>query len=197
MDSSFEDSFLNVVEFQRLFGPSSSQEKYILKLAIVGYPGTGKSSFIKRFCDQVFLPDHIPSLHTEITSESIKLSNSCIIEVFLYEIAGQTQYIDLKDLFVRGIQGVIILFAPHYAYSFERVPFLVNFIDSHMIAKVPKLIAGNSFAEKRSLISPDRAEELSKTLGIPYLPIDVKRVSRSVDKCIWHFIKELMPELDS
>ena len=89
------ENFLNITEFQKIFGHDPGKDKYILKLAVVGYPGTGKSAFISRFCDQVFPVFHVPSMNTEVTSEVIRVSSSIIVEVFLYEIAGQTQYLTL------------------------------------------------------------------------------------------------------
>ena len=47
-DSSFSDqTFLNITEFQKIFGHDPGKDKFMIKLAIVGYPGTGKSAFTK------------------------------------------------------------------------------------------------------------------------------------------------------
>ncbi|OMJ83895.1 hypothetical protein SteCoe_15124 [Stentor coeruleus] len=196
MEDAHDNTFLDVTEFQKIFGHDPGKDKYLLKLAVVGYPGTGKSSFIKKFCDQVFPTEHIPSINTEITSEVIRVSSSVIIEVFLYEVAGQTQYIDLKKLFVSGIQGVIIMFGHHYPYTFEKVPYLVSFIDKYLMTKVPKLLVGNYFEGHENIIPWQQAADLAKRLDIDFVQIDVKRHPRNVDKCIGYFISKLMPEVN-
>ena len=192
-DSSFSDqTFLNITEFQKIFGHDPGKDKFMIKLAIVGYPGTGKSAFIKRFCDQVFPDDHCPSMNTEITSEMIRVDNSLIVEVFLYEVAGQTQYVDLKQLFVCGVQGIIVMYAPHYEYSFNRLEYLINFIDKYMMARVPKLIVANCFDGLEKIVTNQRAAEFAKKFESDFMSIDVKKQPKSIDKCIGYFINRLI-----
>ena len=190
----FDDSFLNITEFQKVFGHDPGKDKYTLKLAIVGYPGTGKSSFIKKFCDQVMPTDHIPSMNIEISSEVIRIDDSMIVEVFLYEVAGQTQYINLKSLFVSGIQGIIILFANHYPYSFQKIPYLISFIDKYLLSNVPKLLVGNLFKGEEKIVSNRQAKELAEKAQIEFLQIDIKGDAKNIDKCVGYFVNKLMSE---
>lgn len=192
MEESHDASFLDTTEFQKIFGHDPGRDKDIMKIAIVGYPGTGKSAFIKKFCDQVLPIEHKPSMHTEITSEIIRVSSSIIVEVFLYEIAGQTQYVDLRNLFSFGVQGIIILFSHNYAYTFHKVPYLLSFIDKYMITPVPKLLVGNLFNDIDPQVTYEDALQMAKTLGIDYIRINVKNNSNSVDSCIGYFVSKLI-----
>ena len=191
MVESEENSFLDITEFQKMFGHDPGKDKFLIKLAIIGYPGTGKSAFIKKFSDQVLPTEHVPSMNTEITSEMVRVSSSLIVEVFLYEVAGQTQYIDIRNLFVRGIQGIIVMFAHHSLYTFKHIPYLIKFVDDHMTNHVPKLLVGNVFEDQERVISYEQASEMAKKLGIDFIQVDVKRYSRNVDSCIGYFISKL------
>lgn len=189
-------SLLNITEFQKIFGHYPNKDKYMIKLAIIGYPGIGKTAFIKRFCEQVFPNEHKPSINIEITSEVIRVNNSVIIEVFLYEFAGQTQYIELKNLFVCGVQGVIVMYAPHYEYSFRRLEYLMTFMDKYLMSKVPVLVVGNCFEGLEKVVNAQQAQNFCKKFCCDYLSIDVKRFPNSVDKCIGYFISKLIEGLE-
>ena len=199
MESSTEvenTSLLNVTEFQKIFGHYPNRDKYMIRLGIIGYPGTGKTAFIKRFCDQVFPTEHKPSMNIELTSEVIRVNNSVIIEVFLYEVAGQTQYIELKNLFVCGLQGVIVMYAAHYEYSFRKLEYLMTFMDKNLMCKVPILVVGNSFEGSEKVVTGEQVQNLCKKFGCDHLSIDAKRFSNSVDKCIGYFISKLIEGVD-
>jgi GTPase SAR1 family protein len=185
-------SFLNITEFQKIFGHDPGRDKYMIKIALLGYPGTGKSSFIKRFCDQVFPTVHTPSINTEITSEVIRVDESLIIEVFLYEIAGQTQYLDIKDLFVHGVQGIILMYAPHYEYSFRRLDYLITFLEKNLMNSVPKLLVSNCFEGIEKKVTHQQAAELCKKFDCDFMSVDVKRLPKSVDDCIGYFVNKLI-----
>lgn len=195
MDSSisYQDAtLLNSTEFQKIFGHDPGKDKYMIKLALIGYPGTGKSAFIKRFCDQVFPTDHNPSLNIEVTSEVIRVNNSIIIEVFLYEVAGQTQYIELKNLFVCGVQGIIFMYAAHYEYSFRKLEYLMGFVDKFLLSKVPMLVVGNCFEGLDKKVSMEAVQSLCLKFSCEFCSVDVKRFPNSVDKCIGHFVTKLI-----
>jgi GTPase SAR1 family protein len=196
MEGNFDDTFLNVTEFQKVFGHDPGKDQFVLKIAVVGYPGTGKSAFIKKFCNQVFPTEHLPSMHTELTSEVIRVSSSIIVEVFLYEIAGQTQYIDLKNLFACGIKGIILMFGHHYPHSFDKIPYLNSFINKYMETKVPKLLVGNVFDDKPNFISWDQGNKMAKSLDIDFMQVNVKRNSKNIDNCIGYFISKLISEIN-
>lgn len=195
MDSSItyqDTSLLNSTEFQKIFGHDPGRDKYMIKLAIIGYPGTGKSAFIKRFCDQVFPTEHIPSLNIEVTSEVIRVNDSIIIEVFLYEVAGQTQYIELKNLFVCGVQGIIFMYASHYEYTFRKLDYLMTFVDKYLMSKVPILVVANCFEGLEKLVNAKQLQDLCSKFSCEFCSIDVKRFPNSVDKCIGHFVTKLI-----
>ena len=195
MEEEYKDtSFLDATEFQKLFGHDPGKDNYVIKLAIVGYPGVGKSSFIKQFCDQVVPLQHIPSMNIEITSEVIKVSSSTIVKVFLYEVAGQTQYIDIKSLFVCGIQGIIVMYANHYPYTFEKIPDLLRFINKHFVTNVPKLLIGNIFENHEKIISWQQGKDLADHFNMDYNEINVIKSLSNIDRCIGYFISKIIKD---
>ncbi|CAG9323991.1 unnamed protein product [Blepharisma stoltei] len=194
MDYSFDNQVLELSDFTKLFGHTPGAVSLSLKIALVGYPATGKTTFLRKFTDQVTPPTHIPSSTLDLASEVIRMPNGLVVEVFLYDVPGQTQYIELPKLFANRCHGVIYFFAHHYAYSFNRLEYLLKFTEKYFLGNCYKLIVGNQFSNRENEIQPYEAYEFAGQKGLDYIKIDLVNDSKVVDQCIAYFISKFIKE---
>lgn len=188
MDFSFENSILELSDFEKLFGHTPGNDKITIKLALIGYPATGKTTFLRKFTDQIIVQEHIPSIDLELASEVLKMPNGTIVEVFIYDVPGQTLYTELPRLFSLGINGIIYFFAHHYTYSFRRLDYLLKFCDKYFLGDCHRLIVGNQYSDRENEIQPYEAYQYAGTHGIDYINIDLINNPKSVDQCVAYFI---------
>jgi len=80
-----------------------------LKIIIIGEPGVGKTSLVKRFVSGKFNKDYLSSIGTNIYTKKIDLENETRILLQLWDIAGQERWIKMRRSYYSGARGVIIV----------------------------------------------------------------------------------------
>jgi small GTP-binding protein len=95
-------------------GTERVAESYIFKVLVVGQAGVGKTSFVKRYCHGNFSNGYKATIGVDFASKSIKWSESCQVELFMHDLAGQERIRTQIEAYFRETQGAI------YVYDIER-----------------------------------------------------------------------------
>jgi Ras-related protein Rab-18 len=110
-----------------LFSKKMSEEAITFKLLLIGDSGTGKSSLLLRFTDDLFLEEEMsstigvdfkvkwwaPPASASIGSNRVKLT--------LWDTAGQERFRTLTSSYYRGAHGVILVYDVTNRESFEHL----------------------------------------------------------------------------
>lgn len=83
--------------------------KFSQKIIIVGEPGVGKTSLVKRFISGRFAKDYRSSIGTNIFIKNVNLKNFGNIKIQLWDIAGQERWINMRRPYYVGAKGVLIV----------------------------------------------------------------------------------------
>ena len=84
-------------------------KKSSLKIIIVGEPGVGKTSLVKKFVSGQFAKDYRSSIGTNIFIKKINLKNIGKPTIQLWDIAGQERWISMRRSYYIGAKGVLIV----------------------------------------------------------------------------------------
>jgi len=141
------------------------------KLVVVGDPGVGKTSTILRFSDNAFLRTYIPTLGVSITEKSFHVKD-WVIEMVLWDIAGQTKFQTMRRYFYQGSEAIILIFDLTNPMSFESIKNWYNDVRKNMEGE-PKLI-GYIFGNKSDLkelraVQKSEVLILAKELNLEYI----------------------------
>lgn len=99
-----------------------------LKLLSLGDGGVGKSCLIKRYCEDRFIPRHLPTIGIDYGVR--KISPSAVglpadattdIRANFFDTAGDMVYGDVRCEFYKDVQGALIVFDVTSAPSFARL----------------------------------------------------------------------------
>eukprot|EP01061_Rhynchopus_euleeides_P039643 TRINITY_DN68006_c0_g1_i1.p1 TRINITY_DN68006_c0_g1~~TRINITY_DN68006_c0_g1_i1.p1 ORF type:complete len:218 (+),score=64.75 TRINITY_DN68006_c0_g1_i1:101-754(+) len=96
MGSSLADSFRGEIE------------SYLYKVLVVGNAGVGKTSLVRRYCDNAFTANYKATLGVEFNSKHVMCGRRDI-QTQLWDIAGQEIFGHMTRVFYRGAVGAVVV----------------------------------------------------------------------------------------
>lgn len=146
---------------------------YRFKLVVVGDPGVGKTSIILRFTDNAFLRTYIPTLGVSI-NEKIFDAESGVIEMILWDIAGQAKFQTMRRHFYQGSEAILLIFDLTNRLSFNSIKNWYNDVMKNMDEKHHHKMVGYIFGNKSDLTEVRKvrlaeALALAKELNLKYI----------------------------
>ena len=139
---------------------------------LTGPPGVGKTSTILRFTDNAFLRTYIPTLGVSI-NEKIFDGESGVIEMILWDIAGQAKFQTMRRHFYQGSEAILLIFDLTNRLSFTSIKNWYHDVMKNMEKHHHKMI-GYIFGNKSDLtelrkIKLAEALALAKELNLKYI----------------------------
>ncbi|MFX1452321.1 MAG: Rab family GTPase, partial [Promethearchaeota archaeon] len=98
-----------------------SLKHYRLKLITAGDYAVGKTSLVRRFMGKGFSIDYGPTVGVECVTKSYKDQEGHIIDLNIWDLAGQVLYRDLAKDYARNADLIIIVYDVTRKESFDNV----------------------------------------------------------------------------
>ena len=107
-------------------------EASTLKMILIGDGGVGKSALTFRYCDNVFLVDHVATLGVDFkyTVATIPPSGQQV-RLQIWDTAGQETFLTLTTAYYRGCHAAFICFDLTNRVSYESVPAWYERLEEH------------------------------------------------------------------
>ncbi|MFX1296735.1 MAG: Rab family GTPase [Promethearchaeota archaeon] len=144
---------------------------YKYKVIVIGDPGVGKTSLILRFTKKAFRRKYIPTLGVVVSDRTFKINNS-IVQLVIWDIAGQVKFETMRRQFYLGTDGVFLVFDVTNTKSFDSVTRWYKDIESQL--KKTREIIGFVIGNKKDLVNNkiigyNQANKLANDLNLNYI----------------------------
>ncbi|NVM29220.1 MAG: GTP-binding protein [Candidatus Helarchaeota archaeon] len=166
---------------------------HILKLCVLGDGAVGKTSIIIRHVDKRFEEEYKPTIGFDIALKTMKIEEGGIeAELLIWDIAGQAIFEKIREEYLQGTNGALILFDLTNKESFDHVEDWIREL-TKFAGKVPFVVVGNKadLSDQRAVSEDDgkkRAEELE---GVDYIETSAKTGDK-VEDAFKKIIKEIL-----
>ena len=165
----------------------SEENRFRIKIILLGDSGVGKSSIIQRYSEDKFEENPISTLSANyFEKEEIVNEQNIILE--LWDTAGQEQYRSMTKIFIKNSKIVILVYDITSFKSFESLNYWYDFISKEINKIIIYGVLGNKtdkmFEEE---VSQEKAEEFAKKIGADFCLYSAKEGGKGINK----FIKEL------
>jgi len=149
---------------------SEEISNYIFKIIVCGDAEVGKTSLVLRFTDNAFNRRYLPTLGTNI-SEKILRVRGVIIQLILWDIAGQKKFQRMRKHFYSGSNGVILVFDLTRMNTFKSITATYKDINKSLIygENISGFIIGNKNDLESREVNRDDAEKLAQKLNLGYI----------------------------
>jgi len=140
-----------------------------VKIVMLGNGGVGKSAITFRFIQNKFVESYNPTIEDSYRKQ-IKVGNLNLV-LDILDTAGQEEYTELREVYMRGGEGFVIVYSITDKKSFQEVS---EFRDRTLRVKdkdkVPMLLIGNKAdLEDQRVVSRDEGEELARQFDVPLI----------------------------
>ncbi|KAI8976055.1 Rho type small GTPase [Pilobolus umbonatus] len=165
------------------------------KLVVVGDGGCGKTSLLVVFQRKAFPKKYVPTVF-ENYIVSVPLDNGKIVELALWDTAGQEDYDRLRPLSYPETDVILICFAINLRASFINVQDRWLPEVTHFCENIPKLLVGTKMdlrenkeeisrlaLEGQRLVTEEEGEQLAREIGSKYYECSAMQ-TRNIDEVI-------------
>jgi Ras-related protein Rab-1A len=177
-----------------LFMVKNNDEVYLLKICAIGSGNVGKTSLIRRFAEEKFDTNYLPTLGVDITTKKIKIDNKPV-KLILVDTAGQEFFGKLRPSYYRGASACLIMFAINDKKSFEAIPSWLNEFTKYIQPPVPIALAGNKkdLVDDR-VVSEKEARKVADELNMTYTETSAKEGGSEIIEIFTSLAKQVIPE---
>ncbi len=154
---------------------------YKFKIIIIGDPGVGKTSIVKKFVSGKFIFEYRASIGTNIYTKKITISSGDSVILQLFDIAGQERWSRMRPLYYKGSSGALIVGDLTRKKTFEQI---VNFWYPDLInnyKKIPNILIANK-SDLENEISEDYLLQLSKSINSETYFITSAKEGENIEK---------------
>lgn len=140
-----------------------------LKIVVVGDGGVGKTCLLISYVQKRFPTDYVPTVFENYVTK-IQGPRNKLIELALWDTAGQEEYSRLRPLSYSDVDMLLVCYAANNVTSLQNVEELWYPEVTHFCPRVPIMLVGlkaDLYAgdDTRNLVDPREAESLALKLG--------------------------------
>ncbi|XP_033004265.1 EF-hand calcium-binding domain-containing protein 4B [Lacerta agilis] len=167
----------------------------LFKIVIVGNSSVGKTSFLRRFCEDHFFPGTAATVGVDYSVKMVPVDNHQVLLQF-WDTAGQERYRSITKQFFRKADGVVVMYDITAKESFTAVKqWLVN-IEEAAGENIPVLLLGNKTDnEKEREIPKGLGEHLAKDYNLIFYECSALS-GDGINKPVLHLARVLKEQED-
>ena len=144
----------------------------MFKILIFGDAEAGKSQFILRYTDNIFLDTQIATIGIEYKSKIIKLKNGKMVTIEIWDTAGQERFKALSinnNNYLKIPDGIILLYNVANVGTFKNIKAWISEIREKASPSIVIYLVGNEIEkEEEREISKKDGEELAEKYGFSF-----------------------------
>ena len=153
---------------------------YHMKIIIIGDPGVGKTSLVKRFVSGQFSTDYRASIGTNIFIKKFQLDSEDV-SIHLWDIAGQEKWIRMRRSYYSGSHGVLVVGDLTRGNTFKQMTsFWIPDLRENC-GKIPIILLANK-SDLKSEVSKDYIMEISKKIEAESILITSAKRGENVEE---------------
>ncbi|XP_054043270.1 EF-hand calcium-binding domain-containing protein 4B isoform X3 [Rissa tridactyla] len=144
----------------------NSVPDHLFKIVFVGNSSVGKTSFLRRFCEDRFFPGTAATVGVDYNVKTITVDNTQVA-LQLWDTAGQERYRSITKQFFRKADGVIVMYDITAKDTFTAVKQWLISIEETTGKNIPVLLLGNKTDnEKEREVPMGMGEHLAKDYNL-------------------------------
>ena len=163
-----------------------------IQLIMIGESGVGKTSLIRRYTNNIFNSTHLETIGIEFYNREERI-NDQIIQIKIWDTAGQEIFHSLTKNFYRKADGIIIVYDITNRESFEKVQHWIKSVydNSDTYKEIQMILVGNK-------IDLEENREVTKEEGIKlgkYFEIDFFEASAKNEEGVRDFMIKIIGDI--
>jgi len=98
------------------------------KLVLLGQFGVGKTSLVKRYLEDLFKTDYIPTLGVQIKKKVLSLPEGRKVAMIIWDLEGFTSVEKIRSSYLLGSTGFLYVFDLSRPFTYENIYEDIRFL---------------------------------------------------------------------
>ena len=164
-------------------------------ILLLGDTCVGKTCLISRYANGVFKEEYITTVGVDYVSKQ-EIINEQNINVKLWDTAGQERFKALTPSYLRGAEGIVLVYDVTNAETFESLKFWIDSLKSSLGEdSLPTIIDGNKVDLDDRDISKEDAKKFAQEHNYKYFETSAKS-GVGVDELFREIVNQILEKKD-
>ena len=117
---------------------------FSIKLGLLGDPAAGKTSLGRKYVDDTFTEEYLPTIGLDVYFKEYQFRNYTCNCAF-WDMSGYAAFANLRLQYLKGMNGAAVLFDTNRAFTVDGniLPWIVELIEMQIQENLPLAIIGN------------------------------------------------------
>ena len=155
---------------------SSNDTDIVFKILLLGDSEVGKSCFLMRYSENVFVENYITTIGLDYKLKYVKLDSGKTVKVQLWDTAGQERFRTIAKSYYKGAHGIILIYDVTNRKTFDNIRKWLNQIKDEVSNKISIILVANKIdcEDEIRTVTKEEGEELAKSAGLPIFEASAK-----------------------
>ena len=161
------------------------------KIVVLGGGGVGKSALTIQLVQQNFIEEYDPTIEDSYRKQTNIDGKTAYLEIL--DTAGQDEYALMREQYMLGGEGFLIVYAINSRNSFTEVREFCDLVrrvkdEDHF----PTVVVGNKcdLSQRQRKVMIEEGEELCKEFEVPFFESSAK-VPINVEEAFFQLVREI------
>ncbi len=180
----------------------AANKEYLFKLVIIGDAATGKSSLLRRYCENAFGDKYVCTVGVDFHIKILKMKDGRLVKLQIWDTAGQERFKVMTKSYYRSAKACLIVYDTTRKETFENVrAWAEQYGQSN----------GESFQNKQSVVimgnkkdlvdqrqvDTDAAMQLSQDIGCKFFEVSAKEGGEEISQIFFSLAELLLANEDA
>ena len=179
------------------FSTQSTESKnkvfYKLKLILIGDSGVGKTSLLRRYMDEAFLPNNPCTINADYKIKSLAINPYTTAELTIWDTCGQERFRSITRQYFKDAHGVILMYDVSDKRSFGNLDIWLEEIKKNK-DDVSIILCGNKIDLNYRNITYEEAEKFAKDNDILYCETSSKE-GTNIESAFENVTKDIIDKM--
>ena len=153
------------------------QIDYKWKIIVIGDGSVGKTTLMLQYTEKKFKELYIPTVGVQVSIKLVPIKvgkEKRMIELTIWDIAGQTKFEHIRKIFYEGASAYLILYDITKRNSFEGISYWINDIAWVIGDKYGILIGNKKDLAKYRVVSEEEGKALAAEYHLDFMETSAK-----------------------
>ena len=162
-----------------------------LTLITLGNSSVGKTSFIRRYVNDISDDNYQPTIGIDFFSKTIQLETGEELKLLFYDTAGQEKYKSISFNLIKNADGIFLMYDVSEQRSFNEINGWIESIKEAKGDNFPIILIGNKCDLEQRVISKEEGEKFAKEQGFSFMETSCKE-GINVEESVKILIDDIM-----
>ena len=149
--------------------------KISYKVLLLGYECSGKTSILRRYIENTFYSQMMSTIGMDFKTKVFNINNKKILNFQIWDTPGQKRFIQISEGYIKGANGIIIIYDITNKYSLKKAKFWIDIIRNEYKREIPIILVGNKIdLENERVVSTEEGMDFSDDNHVYFYESSVK-----------------------